>query len=671
MPAATRMNSSHDKLNSYFAQTKGQPSLLSRSDVETIVRENVPAATSPATSGRNVIGGTAGVLAVATLVLLLLLGDGAEERVVTPNVTTTARPPATSPADAAHDRSSPKNARETVATGTVSAGTVATERVATTAAPRNNGGVARSTASRSGGVASPMVIMPPQADGAATQAVEKETVPSTASHIASPTTIAADPSLPSLPALPHTERIVATITNPYPLPETLFLSEKIEISDLAELNTEGDDYNATVTPDGRTLYFVSNNSNSMGGHDIWSAIKRDQGERRFSSPTNLGSGINSAGLDQGGITIAPDGTTMYYTLCDGGCNIHEARWTPEHGWTEVGAVAELNSSEWDGQPNLSSDGRALYFVSTRPGGVGDADIYVAERDVDGRWSTPRNLGAPINTKKKEDSPCVLPGETALYFSSRGHKGRGGFDLFVAQRSPEGSWQKPVNLGPEINSDGDERFLSVPASENTIYFAKSGGDGRLDLYVARFAGSSTSVVVRGKVRWADKFDYIRADLLFVDGSTGEVIAEGGSSTADGGYTLVLDSRRGANPPVIDIYGRADAVGVFHTRLTLQPSHTYREYDCDIILERIEEARSTTDAIPPDSSLLTVHVDDRMLTIPADQQGEEATRLVNAWGEEVYRGEIPSSGIALKSYPPGLYHVRSGARSTIIRIDESSD
>jgi hypothetical protein len=187
-------------------------------------------------------------------------------------------------------------------------------------------------------------------------------------------------------------------------------------------------------------------------------------------------------------------------------------------------------------------------------------------------------------------------------------------------------------------------------------------------MARIAGKSTSVVVRGKVR--DKFDYIRADLLFVDGSTGEVITEGGSSTADGAYTLVLDSKRGANPQIIDIYGRADSVGAFHVRLPLPPSHKYREYDCDIVLTPIEEARSTTDALPPDSSLLTVHVDDKMLTIPADQQGPEDVHLFNAWGEEVYRGEPGSAGIAL-TYPPGLYYVRNGSRSTIIRIDEASE
>ncbi|MEP7219359.1 MAG: hypothetical protein ABI876_10605, partial [Bacteroidota bacterium] len=241
------------------------------------------------------------------------------------------------------------------------------------------------------------------------------------------------------------------------------------------INTSSLEYAPTVTGNGRTLYFVSNRPGGFGGHDFWVTTKADRRDSAFAPPVNLGPSINTD-LNEGVASISSDGQTMYFTGCNradglGDCDIYEAH-LDGTTWKVVRNVTELNSIYWDSQPSISSDGRTIFFVSNRPGSVGadDVDIYYSTRDAGGIWSTPKNLGPTINSPDREDSPFILPGGGALYFSSARPGGFGGLDFYISKRNQDGSWGTPENLGGKINTARDERFITLPASGDILYYS---------------------------------------------------------------------------------------------------------------------------------------------------------------------------------------------------------
>lgn len=181
---------------------------------------------------------------------------------------------------------------------------------------------------------------------------------------------------------------------------------------------------------------------------------------------------------------------MIYQKCDnrspngwemGGCDLYLSYATAQ-GWSVPRPFGyTINTTAYEGMPALAPDETALYFVSDRPGGYGGKDIWVSHFK-EGYWQVPENLGPGINTDKDEGTPVIAADAKTLYFSSRGHSGFGGFDMFVS-RLQEGKWQKAMNLGTPVNSNYDELSGTVLLSGDTMYFASNrpGGYGGLDIY----------------------------------------------------------------------------------------------------------------------------------------------------------------------------------------------
>ncbi|MDX9759840.1 MAG: OmpA family protein [Bacteroidota bacterium] len=140
----------------------------------------------------------------------------------------------------------------------------------------------------------------------------------------------------------------------------------------------------------------------------------------------------------------------------------------------------VNSIEWDHHPTLSADGATLVFASERYGGRGGSDLWMSTRR-DGRWSTPVNLGARINTTGNEITPCLSPDGETLYFASDALPGRGGFDIHMAKRQG-GGWSEPRPLGLPFNSNDDDIFFSGTLERDTVYLASNrpGGSGGFDI-----------------------------------------------------------------------------------------------------------------------------------------------------------------------------------------------
>lgn len=194
----------------------------------------------------------------------------------------------------------------------------------------------------------------------------------------------------------------------------------------------------------------------------------------WSKGVDMGPPLNT--LDnEGAQTLTPDGRTMYFTACNrpdgkGQCDIYVS-YRQGDQWTEPENLGSpVNTSASEKQPSISPDGKTLFFASNRPGSKGGLDIWFSTKNEDGSWQNPVNLGDSINTPKDEQSPFIHADNTTLYFSSNGHIGMGGFDIYMTRRRKDSTWSAPVNLGYPINTCRDEIGLIVNASGNRAYFA---------------------------------------------------------------------------------------------------------------------------------------------------------------------------------------------------------
>jgi hypothetical protein len=212
----------------------------------------------------------------------------------------------------------------------------------------------------------------------------------------------------------------------------------------------------------------------------------------WTPPENLGEPVNSPGYD-GHPCVSTDGTELYLTLDRaGGFGLHDL-WVSEREGDNWGAPSNLggviNTAEYDISCAISADGKELYFASTRPGGCGDFDLYVAERNGV-EWEAPMNMSPPVNTEYKEVTPFISADGKWLFFASNRPGGSGDDDLWVSENAG-GAWQEPVNLGPIVNSGTADRYPSLPASMDRLFFAsmRAGGYGGYDIYESAGSGST--------------------------------------------------------------------------------------------------------------------------------------------------------------------------------------
>jgi hypothetical protein len=149
----------------------------------------------------------------------------------------------------------------------------------------------------------------------------------------------------------------------------------------------------------------------------------------------------------------------------------------------------LNQKAFEPSISISSDGYTIFFSSERPGGLGGLDIYKSEKDVNGKWSAPVNLGANINTEYDEDSPFISADGKTLYFSSKGFNNMGGYDVYKSTFDGN-NWSAPENMGYPVNSAGNDIFFILSTDGKRAYYSsnKIGGSGKMDIYEITFANN---------------------------------------------------------------------------------------------------------------------------------------------------------------------------------------
>lgn len=323
------------------------------------------------------------------------------------------------------------------------------------------------------------------------------------------------------------------------------------------INSKYDEYLPSLTADENTILitrrdiidegkaYTLNNSQE----DFFQGIKVDG---KWAKCFNMGVPINSKG-NEGAECISSDGNYIFYTACErpgglGSCDIYFTYRIGNHWTPPVNLGAPVNSKYWDSQPSFSSDGKTLYFVSTRPrGSHGSSDIWKSELQSDGSWSEPVNLGDKINTLSEENSPFIHPDGKTLYFGSRGHVGMGGFDIFYSKLDANGEWSEPVNIGYPINTPADENSLVVSPSGKLAYYASSRpeGYGNLDLYYFELypeARPDGVTYFKGKVFDAVTKAKLQASFELIDLDTRKTIVQSFSDSTTGGFLVALPLNR---------------------------------------------------------------------------------------------------------------------------------
>ncbi|MBA2498801.1 MAG: OmpA family protein [Chitinophagaceae bacterium] len=248
------------------------------------------------------------------------------------------------------------------------------------------------------------------------------------------------------------------------------------------INSKESEYFPSLTIDGSELVFTRRVNNF--NEDFYSSRRNDTS---WQTSAPLPGNINTD-QNEGAQMISQDGQWLVFTGCNrrdglGSCDIYISYRTT-NGWSEaINLGGHINSEDWDSQPSLSPDKRELYFASRRMGGYGGSDIYVSKMQPNGRWGEAENLGPEINTKGDESSPFIHADNETLYFTSNGLPGYGDQDIFLIRKGPNGVWSNPENLGYPINTINTEGTLFITSDGSTAYYASDRSDtyGGLDIY----------------------------------------------------------------------------------------------------------------------------------------------------------------------------------------------
>jgi outer membrane protein OmpA-like peptidoglycan-associated protein len=258
-------------------------------------------------------------------------------------------------------------------------------------------------------------------------------------------------------------------------PGSLFQTEPLSVGD--SVNTELDEYWPSVTGDGMELIFTREVRRATGyGRDRQEDfyISKWTSGGYWGTARNAGAPLNTPG-NEGAQSIASDGRSMYFTACDrkdghGRCDIYHSVFDGERWSPGVNIGSPVNTIYWESQPSISPNGRMLFFVSNRPGGIGGMDIWYSVMGSNGKWGNPVNPGKIINTAGDEFSPFIYFNSKTLYFSSNGRESFGGHDIYYTTLNKDSTWTEPQNLGPSVNTPADETGLVIESSGKRAFFS---------------------------------------------------------------------------------------------------------------------------------------------------------------------------------------------------------
>ena len=230
----------------------------------------------------------------------------------------------------------------------------------------------------------------------------------------------------------------------------------------SRINTEKPNFNAVVSADGKTLVYTTP---GRQGYEIWTSTRTDSvwAQARNISPS-LGSEkyLKSCGISGDGTTLLlvredPENSEIFIS------RLKKGRWSKAEQMPRP-----ISSKYNETHASLSANGKTIFFTSNRKGGLGDLDIYRSDFAAD-KWGNARNMGSLVNTPYNEETPFVTEDGKALYFSSEGHQGMGGFDIFRYELDTE--VLKALNLGYPVNTTDNNLFFQPSTDGSSAYVSR--------------------------------------------------------------------------------------------------------------------------------------------------------------------------------------------------------
>ena len=284
--------------------------------------------------------------------------------------------------------------------------------------------------------------------------------------------------------------------------------------------------------------------------DIYISKKNKKGI--WGEPKLISDKINTSGHEATiGLSVDGQQLLIYSAQDDVNGDIYYSKLEGSE-WTTPIAFEALNSKASETHACFSADGKKIYFTSNRKGGFGGFDIYSVNQLPDGSWSRPTNLGSKINTEYDDRAPFIHPDGVSLFFSSNGHETMGGFDIFQStDLGEESGWSTPENIGYPINTTEDDLFYATSVDGKRSYYAseKENGLGEKDLYLITLPKPDVMpmTVMSGTFSLGDKDGTVPPDaqIIVKDNESGEIVGMYKPNKTTGKYLFILPPGKNYN------------------------------------------------------------------------------------------------------------------------------
>ncbi len=257
-----------------------------------------------------------------------------------------------------------------------------------------------------------------------------------------------------------------------------------------EINSEYSEYTPLVSDDGTKMFLTLQGDDTVAKDPtkpqvdefIYTSGKTDG---HWSKPVLAKSPFNK-NLFCSIVAMEQKKNALVVYKGEKGGDLYETQYDGKKYSPFVSLGPKINTKYQESSASITADGQTMYFASDRPGGNGGSDIYVSQLDNKGKWGTPKNIGTAINTPFDEDGVCISADGKTLYFSSKGHKNMGEFDVFKSV-NVDGNWCQAENMGYPINTPGNDIYFQISPDEKSAYYAseRPEGYGGEDIYLVKF------------------------------------------------------------------------------------------------------------------------------------------------------------------------------------------
>ena len=353
----------------------------------------------------------------------------------------------------------------------------------------------------------------------------------------------------------------------------------------SSINSELPEYFPSITADDSTFLFTRrvNDLSAPGGRQEEIFVSKKTPNNNWSNSSLVSNAINSK-YNEGAPTFSPDGQYIIFVGCEtgakgdyeygddrkgyGSCDLFYSQNNGTNWSKPVNLGSKINTKHWETQPSFSSDGKTLYFIrgmtyDRQRRNPDNQDIYVTTISEDGQWSKPEKLPPNINSPHREESVQIHPDGKTLYFSSNGHPGMGGMDLYMSRKLDDNTWSDPINLGYPLNTFKNDISILISPKGDKGYFSsdREGGYGDLDLYsfnVDKKFKPLPITFIKGKIIDAESKLPLFAFFQLTDLKKGNIISQMQSKLENGEFLITV-------PKNIDFALHAEKEGyMFYSR-----------------------------------------------------------------------------------------------------------